>query len=128
MLKKSLFLTTILSGSAALFFCIFPIFTIHLLLGSRYDAYAHLLPILTVAIFLASVGNLFGTYLVALHRRIAILPVVLGTLATIFCVIFAHTTIDQVMYGILIGSITICVGLAMIAFWPNKVEFGSNNA
>jgi O-antigen/teichoic acid export membrane protein len=118
MLKKSLLLTSVLSGSAALFFCLFPTLTLHLLLGARYDVYAGLLPILSITIFITSVGNLLSTYLIALHRYIALIPVILGTLASIVSLIVAHSTIHQVIVGLLIGSSTMTLGLALVAFWP----------
>jgi O-antigen/teichoic acid export membrane protein len=118
MLKKSLLLTAVLSGSTTLFFCVFPTFTLHTLLGPRYDVYANLLPILSLAIFIASVSNLLSTYLIALHRYVAIVPVILGTVVTVASILIAHTTIYQVIVGLLIGNIVMSIGLGIISFWP----------
>lgn len=113
MLKKSVFLTVVAAGSATVFFCLFPHFTLHTMLGARYDAYAHLLPILSVAIFTASLANLFATYLIATHYYRAIIPVVIGALITTVVVALRHSSIDQVVYGITTGSIVMCLLLAV---------------
>lgn len=116
MLRKSLLLIGLAAGSATIFFCLFPTFTIHLLLGDRYDAYAHLLPLLSVVMFIVSVAYLFATYLIALRKKAAILPAVIGAVMTYTYVAFFHETIDQVVVGLLVGSVAMLLGFAYLSF------------
>ena len=120
MLRKSLLLTLLATGVATIFFCLFPTFTIHLLLGSRYDTYAHLLPLLSLVMLIISVAYLFATYLIALRRKIAIIPAVLGAIVTYASVALYHDTIEQIVVGLLAGGVIMLIGLGALSFCPSR--------
>lgn len=108
-LVKSLLLTIAFGGAAALFFVLFPSFTVHLLFGSRYDAMIHLLPPLSIAMLLMSISNLLANYYIALKQYLVLLWVSIGFVITIGLITFYHETISQVVYSFLAGSVAICL-------------------
>jgi len=108
-LVKSLMLTVTFGGAAALFFVLFPSFTVHLLFGSRYDEMVHLLPPLSIAMLLMSISNLLANYYIALKQYLVLLWVSIGFAITIGLITFYHETISQVVYSFLAGSVAICL-------------------
>src|SRR5690606_3817783 len=54
-LKQSALLLVGLGGASTVFFCIFPEWTVGILMGSAYLPYAHLLPPLSISVFIVSV-------------------------------------------------------------------------
>lgn len=118
MLRKSLLLIVLAAGSATVFFCLFPAFTVHLLLGDRYDAYVGILPLLAVVMLCVSIANLLGTYLIALRRKAALIPAIVGAVTTYLTVAFYHATIEAVVVGLLIGSVIMMLGFGYLCFRP----------
>lgn len=116
-LQRSLLLTLVLGGSATLWFCLLPGWTMHLLLGTKYDAFVHLLPALSGAILATSLTNVYVTYNMALRRYGALAVGVCGSAATAAILILRHDTVDHVVYGFLIGS-----GLMLASFvlWDRR--------
>lgn len=67
-LLKSLALLALIGGGALLIFALFPRFIITLLMGHKYLVYAHLLPELSLAMFLISIINMLIVYFMALRE------------------------------------------------------------
>ena len=125
-LSKSLLLFLGIGGTTLIFFSLFPEFVINMLIGDRYLVYAHLLPRLSLLLFLTSVINLLFYYLLAL-RIYSIAPVaILGIFATILASFFRHDTLVHVINNFLFGAIII-LGLLIMLFakrrgWKIKVK------
>lgn len=111
LLIRSLALTTVLGGVATLLFVFFPTQVIHLLFGTKYDAFAHLLPLLSVAMIMMSLNNLIANYHVALRHYWVMLYVGIGAFATVICVILNHSSPDAVVQSIAVGSGVMLFGL-----------------
>ena len=110
-LLQSLGLITLLGGSATIFFSLFPQFTVHLLFGARYDSLTHVLPLLSLAVFIGSLLNLFVTYATALRRYFALVFVALGSLASLLFVILNTKSIEHIVVGLLVGSSIALIGM-----------------
>lgn len=103
-LFRSLGLSLLIGGSAAAVFCLFPSFVMHLLMGSRYDVFTHLLPQLSLATLAGSIVTLFTTYHIALRNYYVLIPVSFGFLTTIVLMLTRNSTLDLIVGNILIGS------------------------
>lgn len=102
-----------LGGAATIFFVLFPTFTTHLLFGSRYDSLTHLLPLLSVAVFVGSTLNLLVTFNTALRNYTSIIFLILGSLTSLLFVILNTKTIEHIITGLLLGSGVALIGLAI---------------
>jgi O-antigen/teichoic acid export membrane protein len=111
LLIRSLLMTLILGGAATLIFVLFPSQVIHLLFGQKYDAFAHLLPLLSVAMLIVSVSSLIANYHLALRHYGVMLYVGLGAVATIGLLIIGHGSPDAVVRSLAIGSGCMLAGL-----------------
>jgi O-antigen/teichoic acid export membrane protein len=81
-----------------------PEWVVALLMGDGYATTAHLLPALSVAIFIVSVTNLIVSYYLAL-RRYSLLPIIIiGAVVTYVLLAIHHDTLSAVVHNLLIGS------------------------
>lgn len=94
-----------LGGASTAFFWLFPDWTVGLLMGESYLPYAHLLPLLSLAVFIVSVVNLFVTYYLALKRWRIIWVAIGGAIATAGLIMWRHASPEQVVTSILAGCI-----------------------
>jgi len=106
-LIRSFIITLVLGGSAALFFTLFPTFTVHLLFGDRYDSMVHLLPPLSIAMLFASLSAIVSNYHIALGHYLVLLWVSLGFAITVILILNNHSNVDQVVLSFLAGSFVI---------------------
>jgi len=114
-LKKSLFLFFGIGGSVLIFFSLFPEFVINILLGDRYLVYAHLLPRLSLLLFLTSVVNLLFYYLLALRIYSIAYIAISGIFITILTSFFRHDTLIHIINNFLFGAI-VMIGLLIMLF------------
>ena len=114
-LSRSLFLFFGVGGTTLVFFSLFPEFVINILLGDRYLVYAHLLPRLSLLLFLASVINLLFSYLLVLRIYSIAAISILGVSATIAASFFRHDTLVHIINNFLLGVIII-LGLLIMLF------------
>ncbi len=113
-LKKSLFLIFGLGGSTLIVFSLFPEFIINTMIGNRYLAYAHLLPRLSLLLFLTSVINLLFYYLLAL-RNFSIAPIAItGVFTAIIASFLNHGTLQSIINNFLLSAIIIMGLLGML--------------
>ncbi|MBL8159330.1 oligosaccharide flippase family protein [Candidatus Saccharibacteria bacterium] len=113
LLLRSFALTLGLGGSALLVFALFPSFIIHLLMGPRYDEYAHYLPLLAAAILAISLSQLLTQYHIALRHFVVAVPVVLGALVMAVALLVHHQSIEAIIQSLAIGSATLLGGLLL---------------
>jgi O-antigen/teichoic acid export membrane protein len=126
-LKRSTLLTVGLGGVGLVVFCLFPQQIIQLLMGTRYLAYASLLPLLSVAIFTLSLANLFIYYHIALHR-IWSAPVAFIGMATGGVLIAMHNqTIAAIITDVLVGGVVMLVLVVLGSIWQNKSTLSVGN-
>lgn len=115
LLKKSFLLLAATGVPALLLFMFFPGEIVRLLMGDVYGQYAHLLPILSVAIFAVAMTNLVVSYYMALRRYIIALVVITGASVTYALMINHHATLASVIESLLIGSLSMLLLLSGIA-------------
>jgi O-antigen/teichoic acid export membrane protein len=113
-LLKSLALTVGLGGVAMIVFMLLPQFVISVLMGGTYAPYAHLLPTLSLAMFLISVINLIVFYYVALRKYQIGLLVVTGLAITFWLLVNNHSSLDSIVNNLALGSVGM---LALFAGW-----------
>jgi O-antigen/teichoic acid export membrane protein len=111
MLGKSFILLSSIGGAALLVFCLAPHFVIGHLMGKTYEAYAKLLPRLSLAVFLISVLNLFVNYHLALRRYTIALIAAVGMAVTVACLYLSHATLTAVVNSLLSGSTAMFLAL-----------------
>jgi O-antigen/teichoic acid export membrane protein len=105
LLLRSALLQAGLGGSVLLVFALAPTLVIRLLVGSRYLAYAHLLPALSLALFLLAAINLLLVYDLALRRASAAVISVAGAALMSALIQTHHATPDALVHSLLLGSI-----------------------
>lgn len=113
-LVKSLALVLVLGGAATTIFSVFAERIIHIMMGGQYVAYAHLLGVLSLTMFIISVLNLLISYYIALREYQIAAIVVLGAVIAGVLLISRHESLDSVVYSLLYGSSSM---LALVAGW-----------
>lgn len=107
--KKTMFkaigLTAILGGSALAVFSIFPGLITKILIGARYESYAHLLPKISLYLFFVSFSSLFFYYFLALRKNYIIWPALLGPLTVLVLCYITHNNVEIIINNFLIGSL-----------------------
>ncbi len=111
LLIRSLLMTLALGGSATIIFTFFPTQVIHLLFGAKYDAFAHLLPLLSIAMLMMSLSNLIANYHIALRHYRVMWFVGIGALVTVILLLLGHGSPDAVVRSLAIGSGSMLAGL-----------------
>ncbi len=109
LLWRSMGLQSLLGGSALIFFSLFPAFVTQLLIGPRYLDYAHLLPELSLTLFIIAFANLLLTYDLALRRLSSGVVAILGALITIALISASHGSPEAVVRSLLLGSVAMLV-------------------
>ncbi len=104
-LKRSALLQLVIGGSVLAVFAFLPNLVIRLLIGSRYEVYAGLLPALSLALFILAFVNLLLSYDLALRRRSAAVVSIIGMAVTAVWIVLAHATPEQVVHSLLWSSI-----------------------
>lgn len=113
-LKQSSLLLLLLGGASTAFFCLFPGWTVGVLMGSTYLPYAHLLPPLSLSVFIVSVVNLYVTYYLALRRWRIGLVAIGGAVATSLFIAWRHGSPDELVMSLLMGCIATAGMLALL--------------
>jgi O-antigen/teichoic acid export membrane protein len=118
--KKSFGLLMLTGVPALLVFMLAPGVVMRILMGSQYDQYASLLPILSVAIFVVAFVNLVVSYYMALRHYAIALVVIAGAAITYILMFTHHATLRDVIESLLLGSlsmIVLCAGLMIGNRW-----------
>lgn len=115
LLKKSFLLLAATGIPTLLLFVIAPKAIVHLLMGGAYDDYAHLLPMLSVAIFAVAITNLVVSYYMALRRYWIAIVVVAGASVTYILMVSHHGSLMSVIEGLLLGSLSMLLLIAGIS-------------
>lgn len=119
LLLKSFALVATLGGGAFVVFALFPQFIMTTLMGNSFAPYAHILPTLSLALFLVSVINLIVCYYIALRRYEIAGVVSVGVVVTIILLIFGHGSLDVVALNLMYGS---AILLGVFAVWRGGYE------
>lgn len=114
LLFKSLGLLLGVGIPALVVFMIAPEVVVNMLMGSEYKAYAHLLPHLSLAIFLISVMNLFVSYYIALRRYEIAIIAIIGAIVTYGLMAGHHSSLEAVIDSLLFGSIAM---MCLLGIW-----------
>lgn len=115
LLKKS-FGLMLLAGVPALgVFVAAPGLVVNTLMGSQYGEYAHLLPLLSIAIFAVAAVNLVVSYYMALRHYAILLVVIAGAFVTYSLMFFHHASLREVIESLLVGSLSMLVFVAGLA-------------
>jgi O-antigen/teichoic acid export membrane protein len=111
-LAKGIFLTGLLGGGALLTFSLFPDIITNLLIGKRYQAFAYLLPEVSVFLFIVSLANLVFFYLLALRSNFVIIAAAAGPLIVLGLTLIRHNTVGAIIDNFLMGSLAVLILLS----------------
>jgi len=128
LLKKSFYMLSVISAPALLVFVLAPEFIIRLLMGEQYMAFAHLLPLLSAAIFAVSIVNLMVSYYMALRRYAIAAVSVAGAFITYALMIFNHSSLSGVIISLLVGSLSMLLLIAGLVVGHKFKERGEERA
>lgn len=123
---KSLGLTVLACGSVLAVGALWPELIIRTLMGVDYITYSSLLAPLMAAIFIVSVINLIFMYYLALRKKTITLVGIIGIVATIGLMLFAHNTLLAIVYNLLLGGIFTLIATG--AYVLVNLKRGSGNA
>lgn len=115
LLRRSFYMLGIVSAPAVLLFIYAPDFIVRILMGTQYLAYASLLPLLSVAIFVVSIVNLVVSYYMALRRYSIAIATLLGGTVTYVLMISNHSSLRGIIISLLIGSLSMLFFVAGLA-------------
>lgn len=121
-LLKSLGLLTLIGGGAALVFSLFPRLIIGILMGHRYLAYAHLLPMLSLVMFMVSVINLFVSYYISLRKYHSSVIIAISALITGLLIVLRHQTVGTVVSDLVYST---AATLALFIVWELAQVIGT---
>jgi O-antigen/teichoic acid export membrane protein len=113
-LIKSALLLSAIGLPALLLFWLAPAQIVGPLMGNAYTEVAHLLPQLSLAIFIISVLNLFVSYYLSLRRAGIAVVTIIGAVVTYALMFTHHSTLESVINSLLIGSL--CMMAALVAW------------
>lgn len=103
-LRKSVYAVVAIGGSAALFFSIFPTFSLNILLGRGYDEAAYLLPVVSGAMLLCALNNLFVLYQIGRRQMESIYAVFVAVLLLVGYLLVNHASISDIAWGYFIAN------------------------
>lgn len=118
LLLRSGVLLTGLGGTALAAFALWPAQIVGLLIGTEYQVYANILPLLALALFILSLANLLTYYYVALRRPGVMVAALVATPIAIGIMALHHATPADLVMSLLISSViltTLMVGINQ--FW-----------
>jgi O-antigen/teichoic acid export membrane protein len=123
LLRSAIFLAAL--GLPALLLLVFaPGLVVRLLMGDTYQALSHLLPRLSIAIFIVSALNLLSAYYLALRRYGIAIVSSIGVGLTYLLIFWHHGSPDAVVTSLLQGSIAmLCLSVLWVA--STKLKEGS---
>jgi O-antigen/teichoic acid export membrane protein len=102
---KSLILTLLICGVMLLVCLVLPDMILKILMGGQYDELAHVLPVLSLVVFIISLVNLVIMYYLALRHKMVVLVGIIGFGVVVGLVLANHATVQTIVYNILLGSI-----------------------
>ncbi len=118
-LLKSFLILAVLGGSVSVGFAVAPEWVVTILMGQTYAPYAHLLPILGLALFLVSVINLVASYYMALRRYRIIGVMGAGVALTLGLLLTRHENLTMIVQSMAIAAAAL---LGMIVMWRVALE------
>lgn len=124
LLFKSVFLLTVVGIPALGIFMAAPEFVVSILMGSSYNAYAAILPKLSLAIFIISLMNLFVSYFIALRKYAIAFVVIIGAVVTYTLMAGHHSSLSAVVDSLLYGSIAM---MGLLGIWVGSSKLRGRN-
>lgn len=119
-LYKALLITSTVGTAGLLVMTVMPHFVIHMLIGSRYQALAPLLPWLALHTLVVSVISVLMYYFLAL-RSMTLIPVsIAGTASLAMALFLFHDSVTHIVYSFLAGSVITLV--CLIALYIHHVR------
>jgi len=109
LLVRSIWLHTAAGGAVLLTFTLAPQLVVRLLIGAKYLAYAHLLPMLALALFGLAFVNLLFNYDLALRRASAAAVAIGGAVLMGAIISLHHNSIEAVVESLLWGAVGILI-------------------
>lgn len=111
---KSLLITIGISAPILLIFSLFPNHIIKLMVGSRYEVEASLLPVMALSAFLISINNLILFYNLAYRRITTVYIAIIAMVFTTFLIVNFHSSLISVINDFIYGNILL---LLMLIIW-----------
>ena len=113
LLMKSLGLTLLVGGGVTVICVAIPHLLIQLLMGSSYDVYAGLLPLLAATILIVSVINLITMYYLSLRRKMVAVIGIIGIVVTVSLMLIWHANLFEIVNSMFWGS-AFTLGLILV--------------
>lgn len=126
--RRSITTAIVIGGGLLACFTFFPSLTIGVLMGDRYTAYTPILPSISLAIFLASIGYMCMYYLLALRMYIAPYLAIIAGGVTLLLVLLRHGTLEMVVSDFIMGSLLLIVLISVVAVWKYKCLESNNGS
>lgn len=123
-LKKTLVLFLAIGGSTLVILTFAPATITHLLVGDKYSAYIHLLPKLSLMIFIVSAINLLTSYFLALKRNSIVFILFLGAVTTFALIFFGIKDLETITSNLVYGSLATAV---LLLFWTFAQKLRQTN-
>lgn len=122
LLLKSLALIAVTGLPVLALFVAVPQVVVQVLMGPNYTEFAHLLPMLGLAIFVVAIVNLLVSYYMALRRYVIAPVVVIGAIVTYVLMISQHNDLAAIVRSLLIGGLTMITLIAFLALSDRTVK------
>ncbi|MBM3210402.1 hypothetical protein FJZ39_03645 [Candidatus Saccharibacteria bacterium] len=112
-LKKSMVLLLLIGGGIAIFFSVFPMFSLRLLLGTGYESVATLLPLASLLMLTCALNNLLVLYQIARRSYITIIPVIIGFIILATMILTGYTNMVGILWSYLTANAAVFVILVI---------------
>jgi O-antigen/teichoic acid export membrane protein len=112
-LALSLLLISIVAIAAVAVFSVFPTLIVGIMFGSRYLSIAPYLGLYGVAMLFEALSIALANYSIAIGNRTFLVAFVIGIILELGLVAFYHTSIDAVVYSVVISSALLCMLLTL---------------
>lgn len=123
-LRKSLMYVIGLGSLTCAVFWLAKTQIITILIGSRYNAMAYILPRLSLAILFIAISNILFYYLLAMRSIKSLLIASIGVIVFITMSVLYHATPDQVVNNLLVAStITVILLVLELSIMPRLMNF-----
>jgi O-antigen/teichoic acid export membrane protein len=115
--RKSLLSVFIIGAAILLLFSIFPKEIISIMLGDRYIGQAHLLPFISLTIFISSLANISIYFLLALRKKYTPWIVMMAGIVVGMLTVINHNSLERIVLNFLTGAILLIVMIACLGLF-----------
>ncbi len=97
----------------------FGIVLLHALVGHAFDGAEPLLLPYSIAMMFLALSSVLGSYGIATHRIAFAAPLLIGVVGTLSAVVYAHSSLEQVVHVVAAGNAITAVAVAVGLIWQS---------